>query len=148
MRIILSGPPIPKLRPRFFRGKVCDLQEEQKNFVRLLMQKRLQEAQESQERQNLQELKELSQARAFDVSFVFTLGVANSLSKRRKNAKLKGLEPCNIKPDLDNLIKFYLDCANGIFFEDDRLVVNLNAKKIYGEKPSTEMTILPIKQEV
>ncbi len=44
-------------------------------------------------------------------------------------------KPCN--KDIDNLVKFYLDCANGILFPDDRMVVNLSASKTYSKKPRT-----------
>ena len=33
------------------------------------------------------------------------------------------------KPDIDNLIKFYLDCMNGIIIEDDKQVVYISATK-------------------
>jgi len=41
------------------------------------------------------------------------------------------------KPDLDNLIKFVKDCANGILWHDDSQVISINAVKMYSEIPST-----------
>ncbi len=35
------------------------------------------------------------------------------------------------KPDLDNLVKFYLDCGNGIIWSDDKKIVELQALKCY-----------------
>lgn len=145
MRIILNGPPISKLRPRFAKGKVFDIQEREKNFIKLLMKKKLKELYESDEQEDRVDVIGLATANAFDVRFVFSLPIARSSSKRLKNAKLSGLMHCTKKPDLDNLIKFYLDCANGILFEDDRYIVSLSAKKVYGEKAQTEMIILPAK---
>lgn len=38
------------------------------------------------------------------------------------------------KPDIDNLIKFYMDCMNGLVYKDDAQVVSINAQKVYGSK--------------
>lgn len=46
------------------------------------------------------------------------------------------------KPDVDNLIKFYLDCATGLYFPDDAFVTCLEKpKKKWAEIPQTIMTI-------
>jgi Holliday junction resolvase RusA-like endonuclease len=48
----------------------------------------------------------------------------------------------NIKPDVDNLIKFYLDCMNGIVYEDDKTVSIGRAIKLCGPiQPSTHIKI-------
>jgi Holliday junction resolvase RusA-like endonuclease len=43
------------------------------------------------------------------------------------------------KKDLDNMIKFLLDCCNGITWKDDHQVVKIMAEKVYTEKPFTRM---------
>lgn len=45
------------------------------------------------------------------------------------------------RPDIDNLVKFVLDVANGILFKDDACVASLSAIKIYAEEPRTEIII-------
>jgi len=45
------------------------------------------------------------------------------------------------KPDLDNLIKFVLDCLNGEAFLDDRQIITLEAIKEYDSSASTVVTI-------
>jgi len=47
------------------------------------------------------------------------------------------------KPDLDNLVKFVKDCANGILWADDSQVSDLSAVKNYSWEgsPRTEITI-------
>lgn len=45
------------------------------------------------------------------------------------------------KPDVDNLAKNALDCANGVLFEDDRQVVSIMARKFYGVNPRWEIGI-------
>lgn len=43
------------------------------------------------------------------------------------------------KPDLDNLIKFVKDCANGILWHDDSQVDTIRARKFYAETPHTRI---------
>lgn len=50
-------------------------------------------------------------------------------------------------PDIDNLVKFILDCANGILFDDDKQVVELWASKKYSDFPSTIFKLMPEKEE-
>ena len=82
----------------------------------------------------------------YEVRLVFYIGLNNSDSKGQKNAKLWGFEPCNLKPDLDNLEKFYLDCASGILFQDDRMIISLQSKKKYDKNPRTEIIVMPKKE--
>lgn len=44
-------------------------------------------------------------------------------------------------PDLDNMIKFYLDVCNGVLYEDDKQVSNIIAIKTYDLEPRTEIII-------
>lgn len=46
-----------------------------------------------------------------------------------------------VRADLDNLIKFLLDCAHDILFKDDKIVCSISAKKIYDTHPRTEFTL-------
>ena len=50
----------------------------------------------------------------------------------RSAASLKKAAPATrpFSPDIDNLVKFILDCLNGVLFEDDRQVVQLTALKV------------------
>ena len=49
------------------------------------------------------------------------------------------------KPDVDNLIKFVLDSLNGIFYKDDRQVVNLLAFKTYTDNyPCVSISIMEL----
>jgi len=43
------------------------------------------------------------------------------------------------KPDIDNLVKFYLDSMTGAFWKDDSIVCALEAKKVYAEEGSVEI---------
>lgn len=45
------------------------------------------------------------------------------------------------KPDIDNLDKWILDCANSILYKDDCIICSLSVNKRYSSKPRTEITI-------
>jgi Holliday junction resolvase RusA-like endonuclease len=55
----------------------------------------------------------------------------SSFSKRRRNECFEGRERPTKKPDIDNIIKAYLDGMNGIVYLDDTQVVRVSAKKVY-----------------
>jgi len=44
-------------------------------------------------------------------------------------------------PDLSNLIKFIEDSLNGVFWHDDRLICQIKARKLYSDRPRTEIEI-------
>lgn len=76
-----------------------------------------------------------------DITFHFPIKGRVSKEYREK----KTGSPHMNKPDIDNLIKMYLDCAsNGILFRDDCLVASVNARKIYGPA-KTEIIITEMK---
>ena len=43
------------------------------------------------------------------------------------------------KPDIDNMVKFYLDAMTGTFWEDDASVCTIEASKIYSEDGLVEI---------
>ncbi len=61
-------------------------------------------------------------------------------SPQAKKAKLLGQYHA-IRPDLDNLIKFVLDVANDILYEDDCCVASITSSKRYDALPRTEIII-------
>jgi Holliday junction resolvase RusA-like endonuclease len=48
---------------------------------------------------------------------------------------------CTTKPDLDNLEKFFLDCANKILYNDDCQVVRCFSGKQWSLTPCTEVSV-------
>lgn len=51
------------------------------------------------------------------------------------------------KPDIDNLIKAVLDGMNGVMFLDDKMIVEIYAKKMYSEEPRVSVEIKYCNQE-
>jgi len=70
-----------------------------------------------------------------------TVPVPTSYPKWRKEMCLKGFQrPCK-RPDLDNILKAYLDAMNGIVYDDDTQVVSLHSTKVYGTEGRVEVMI-------
>ena len=133
MKITIPGKPIAKKRPRFARhGK----------FVRTYND------QETEEGRFLLEAKQqVNQAPIegpLSVSCRFFMPRPKSHYGTGRNAgKLKASAPDHhtIKPDIDNLKKFVLDCLNGVAWKDDCQVVKASQVKWYSENPRTEIEI-------
>lgn len=69
------------------------------------------------------------------------LPVPQSYSKKRTEACLSGSEwPCK-KPDLDNIVKSYMDGMNGIVYGDDSQVVEIHTTKVYAETGGVDVLI-------
>ena len=60
--------------------------------------------------------------------------IPKSFSKKKKSEAIEGKIMPTKKPDTDNIAKTILDSLNGIAFEDDKQVVALLVKKLYGEE--------------
>ena len=128
--ITLLGEPIAKKRPRFNikTGRVYDCQYKESKSVKMMI---------------LSELVRLSKTipikNAVSLDITFYKEPPKSISKK-KRLQLIGT-PDLRKPDLDNYLKFILDCSNGIVFEDDRQVYKIISEKIYAEESKIEMEI-------
>jgi len=75
------------------------------------------------------------------IDFVFCFKYP--FKKNRSNAHFNSK-----RPDIDNLVKFYLDVMQEILFDDDKKVVDLSAKKIYSETEKIIITLKEAKRDV
>jgi Holliday junction resolvase RusA-like endonuclease len=71
------------------------------------------------------------------------LPIPQSQSKKWKAAALAGQIAPEKTPDWDNLGKNLCDVMNGIFFEDDKQVVDGQVVKLYGDPARWEIEIRP-----
>ena len=77
------------------------------------------------------------------VEMVFRFPIPASARRKTMPDKIKAGEPYTSRPDADNLAKAILDALNGLAFADDALVVEISARKEYGE-PGAEVTITEV----
>lgn len=138
MIIKILGNPIPKKRAKHTQKNglitTYDPQSKDKLYVKNKMYALLCNFNED-------EVKKITCAKYLYVSFIFCLPIPKSDSKVVKIEKLWGFRLASSKPDIDNLEKFYLDCASGILWSDDRIVVSIKSDKIYGKTPYVEIKI-------
>ena len=75
------------------------------------------------------------------VRFEFYRPVQASISQKERARRLSGVHRPTVKPDLSNYIKALEDALNGILWVDDNLIISLEAKKYYAERPHLTVEI-------
>lgn len=75
------------------------------------------------------------------VEIKFFMPIPKSSSSVRKREMVANILQHIKKPDIDNLLKFILDCMNGIVFDDDCQVFAIKSEKVYAEHPCTLINI-------
>jgi len=150
MKFTIPGNPIAKARARTVTRngftKTYDPQFVKKRTIQARLKCFIKQAFDSANKEMHLEASDLAFNHAYRVELNFYFRIPHSASKSERNAILWGI-PHNSKPDLDNCEKFYLDCANGILFPDDSMIVSLSSKKFYSDKPRTEIDVMPLNKK-
>lgn len=133
MKIVISGNPIPQQRVRLFKrhGKsgAYDPDSKKKNLIKIQIKQYL---------KRYMPFKPLEHPR---VSFIFHMPIPASTPKRSRPVFDSGMLKHELRPDVDNLVKLYLDCMNGIVWPDDKTVSLGFAVKLYHPEPKTIIVI-------
>jgi Holliday junction resolvase RusA-like endonuclease len=128
MKIIIEGNPIAKMRARTVnRGKFVQTYDPQYH-VKLLVKSEMAQANKSILLTDL----------PLRVAVIFYLPYPKLTAPKLKFYKWN---PEFSNKDIDNLLKFYLDCGNDILWQDDRQIVSLSAIKLFSDRPRTEIMI-------
>jgi Holliday junction resolvase RusA-like endonuclease len=77
------------------------------------------------------------------LELLIVLPIPTSWSRKRRLAAIGGLIHPTSRPDLDNYIKL-CDALNAIVVIDDSQIVEVRARKRYGEAPKLVATIFPL----
>jgi Holliday junction resolvase RusA-like endonuclease len=124
LMLTIPGVPIAKKRPRFARrGKFVTTynpQESEEGKFMCIMQAQLNGH------------NPIPAGVPIELNLCFTMPYPASMSQKKRLSAMH-----TKRPDLDNLIKFVKDCANGILWHDDSQVVTVLAMKQYGYIPGT-----------
>lgn len=133
LKLTIPGVPIAKKRPRFARrGRfVTTYNCQETEEGRWLLSVR-----ESFRKNGL--LEPLSTP--VSIAMTFFMPIPASAPKRLR-ALMELNQAHTKKPDLDNCVKFVLDCLNGELFRDDSLVYRISAEKRYAVNPGTVLTV-------
>lgn len=130
MKIILPGTPIAQIRMKYSGrngiGRIYDPREKDKRKLKEV-------------------IKIAYQSHPFiihpHVSFIFLMPIPSSIPKKQLSIYESGLLKHEKKPDVDNFIKLYLDCMDGICFDGDQKVSLGSSIKLYHSSPKTIIII-------
>lgn len=124
--VVIFGDPIAQKRPRFSR---------QGKFVRVYSCQDTEAGKFRWDMAHQADGIKAPQGVPVALQCHFIMPIPASISQKKKDALNDS--PHVKKPDLDNLVKFVKDCANGVLWDDDSQVCDLVAAKRYGQSPRT-----------
>ena len=75
------------------------------------------------------------------VSFIFHMPIPAYVSRKNRPIYESGAFKHEVKPDVDNLAKLYMDCLTGIVYDDDKSVQLGYVVKLYHHDPKTIILI-------
>lgn len=67
--------------------------------------------------------------------------IPNSFSKKKRQEAIDGKIRPTTKPDTDNYVKGVLDALNGTVLKDDSVVCEIEAVKLYSDRPMIEIVL-------
>lgn len=127
--ITIPGTPIAKKRPRFARrGKFVTTynpQESEEGKFICLMQTQLHGHQP------------IPAGTPVHLAARFAMPFPASMSQKKRADAVH-----TKKPDVDNMLKFLKDCANGVIWHDDSQVVSVSGEKFYADEPRTTFYVI------
>ncbi len=80
------------------------------------------------------------------ISFIFHMPIPKSIPKRLLPLYQSGFLKHEKKPDVDNLVKLYLDCLDPIVFDGDQKVTLGSCVKLYHSEPKTIIMLSETKE--
>lgn len=136
MKIVIPGPPIPQARMKHSnaRGFVTtyDPKAKHKKEIRHFLQCK-------------------TALHSFEyprISFLFHMPIPKSIRRKEIELYQSGRLKHDKKPDVDNLIKLYLDCLDGIAIQGDQKVSLGPCLKVYHPEPKTIIWITETSQQL
>jgi len=134
MKIIIPGDPVAQTRMRHANmhgiTRVYDPRSKEKNAIKRIIAS-----------QNVAGKLFLHPR----ICFVFHMAIPKHVPKKLLALHESGALKHEKKPDVDNLIKLYLDCMDGIVFQGDQCVSLGAPVKLYHPYPKTFITVTETK---
>lgn len=124
---IIHGDPVPLARPRLCKGHIYDSQVQKKAIFAWEVKSQM---------PNKLYFKE-------PIRLIAEFGMRMPVASKNKKNELRD-QPCGKRPDLSNLVKFIEDACLGVLYDDDNIIVEISAKKIWVDDPYTKMSIIEI----
>ena len=80
---------------------------------------------------------------AIEMTITVVFRVPASWSRKRQAQALAGTLAKVTKPDIENSVKGAMDALQSVVYLDDRQIVSLTARKVYGDRPRLEIVLSP-----
>ncbi len=128
MIFVVEGEPIPLQRARRAKNFFYDPQFQAKQNFAWVVKKQLELIKDFQ-----------LILKPIEMKVEFHMPIPKSISKKKYQLLVN--TPHIKTKDIDNLCKFLFDALNKVVWNDDCLIWNLQAKKIYSETPKTVFEI-------
>lgn len=126
VKVSFPGTPVSQGRARFSRGHFYDPSAKEKKLLMPLLL------------QQISSLKEpLKGPLWLHATFFFPFPQASSKAFAEENFHCFREK----KPDLDNLLKFYLDLFTNVVYKDDNQICSLSAIKVFAPQGETKITV-------
>jgi Holliday junction resolvase RusA-like endonuclease len=122
-RIEIEGKPIAWARAGCSRGRFFDRQSKEKTSFQWKLKTGFQKD---------------PLIRPINLACVFSFEIPKSWPRDKRESLLG--KPHESRPDLDNLVKWVGDAAQGVLWDDDAKIVKLNAEKVWAERDITIIT--------
>ena len=127
IKIILEGNPIPYAAARKGAGgRWYNPRSKEKKDMEILV---------------LSQYNEPPIETAVTIHYLFIMPIPKSWSKKKREEYARTKPPHVVKPDADNMQKFFNDCIKGIVIKDDNQIALAVPFKRYGDSPRTIMWI-------
>ncbi|WP_270456094.1 RusA family crossover junction endodeoxyribonuclease [Allisonella histaminiformans] len=121
VHFIIPGRPVGKGRPRFTKNGHCWTPDRTVAYEREI---KLAYWEDYGRRK-------FSSDKALAVTIVLYYVRPKSMTKAKRLLAQRGILRPIVKPDVDNVVKAILDALNGVAFEDDRQIVQVECEKWY-----------------
>lgn len=131
LKFVVPGKPQGKGRPRFTRSGHAYTPEKTRAYERQIA---------DVARAAIGPQQPLDCALRLELLIVFAPPA--SWSKKRRALALSGFARPMVKPDADNVVKAFGDALEGIVYVNDTQLVEIAARKVYGETDHVSVTVL------
>lgn len=121
VHFIIPGKPIGKGRPRFTRTGHCWTPDKTVAYERDIKMAYW----------STYGHRKYGEDKALAVEIILYYPRPKRMTKVKRLLAQKGVLRPTVKPDVDNVIKAILDALNGVAFEDDRQIVQVECEKWY-----------------
>ena len=121
VHFIIPGRPVGKGRPRFTRNGHCWTPDKTVSYERDIKLSYW----------STYGHRKYEADKALAVEIILYYPRPKNMAKYKRLMAQKGVLRPTVKPDVDNVIKAILDALNGVAFDDDRQIVQIECEKWY-----------------